>query len=290
MARPKETIVESIAEFAKHVESLLGKASAKYSNGYTGNWYRGVGRAKSHTLTPSLYRHPIIKDVEELLVLERRMLEDFDRQNVLHAAPRSSQVEASDLHTLFYMQHYGVPTRLLDWTSNPFIALYFALSSTNPNPATGVYDEDAAVWVLDPVAWNETALKHQSYGMEGPLISNSVETKNYTPAKIVRGVLEKTALGALNERPATILGVANNPRIFAQKGVFTIFGKDMAPMEEQFESAKFSTDVLRKLVVPSAKIDGLLRVLLLIGYTDSVSYPDLQGLVMEIKRTRGFKS
>jgi hypothetical protein len=289
MSKPKEITVDSIAAFAARIEELLLTASAMYAEGYVGNWYRGVAKSKSHTLKPSIYRHSTIKGIGELLVLERRMLEEFNRQNVLHTAPRGVLQENTDLHTLFYMQHYGVPTRLLDWTSNPFIALYFALSSVAPDPKTNAYAEDAAVWVLDPVAWNNTALSHQTHGDAGPIVEKLV-SDSYVPAKIFRNQLDPNALGLMNERPATILGVANNPRIFAQKGVFTIFGKDTNPMEQQFDTMKFKPHCLTKLIIPKAKIDDLLKILLQIGYTDSVSYPDLQGLVMEIKRSRGFKS
>lgn len=288
MAKPVEIQVNSIAEFAANIETLLIDAAMKYPQGYAGNWYRGVAKAKSHTLKPSLYRHPSITKIEEFLVLERRMLEEFNRQNLLHAAPRGVSDDGSDLHTLFYMQHYGVPTRLLDWTSNPFIAMYFALSSARPE-AKGGYSEDAAVWVLDPVSWNSTALAHQTYGTIGPIV-DKVVSNAYAPVKMMRNQLDPNSLPAMEERPATILGVANNPRIFAQKGVFTVFGKDMNPMEQQFDKWKFEPHCLKKLVIPKAKIDDLLKTLLQIGYTDSVSYPDLQGLVMEIKRSKGFKS
>ncbi len=288
MAKPKEVRVDSLSGFTKQVEGLLLAAFARYPGAeYEGNWYRGVGAAVSHKLSPTLYRHPTVTGIKDLIILERRMMEDFERQNVLHTVSSATAVAHDDLRTLFYMQHYQVPTRLLDWSSNPFIALYFALSSAPVN-AAGAYIEDAAVWVLDPVAWNKVALSHASHGDAGPL-SDRTAAENYGPRKVFNGVLEPTALTTLNERPATILGVSNNARMFAQRGVFTIFGRDLAPLEKQFDTGKFPAGCLTKVTVAKAEISNLLKLLLRVGFTDSVAYPDLHGLAMEIKRFRGFK-
>jgi hypothetical protein len=43
--------------------------------------------------------------------------------------PLHSRDLSDEWDALFFMQHYGVPTRLLDWTENPFIAFYFAVMS-----------------------------------------------------------------------------------------------------------------------------------------------------------------
>lgn len=50
---------------------------------------------------------------------------------------------------LTLMQHYGLPTRLLDWSESPLVALYFALSSDEDAKT------DAAVWVLNPMRLNK---------------------------------------------------------------------------------------------------------------------------------------
>ena len=50
---------------------------------------------------------------------------------------------------LTLMQHYGLPTRLLDWSESPLVALYFALSSDEDAKT------DAAVWVLNPMELNK---------------------------------------------------------------------------------------------------------------------------------------
>jgi len=212
------------------------------------------------------------------------MLEDFRRHSVLQEVRGTFEGLDWRFQTLFFMQHYGVPTRLLDWTGNPFIGLYFALTSAEKKDGKDEYKEDAAVWILDPVSWNEKALEELAWKDRGPALPDDTEIKSYYP----RAKYSPTDIKQIYDLPVATLGVANNTRMFAQKGVFTIFGKKLDAMERLYESEVFPMECLVKLVIEKADIDELLATLSAIGYTDSVSYPDLHGIALEIKRLHGF--
>jgi hypothetical protein len=178
------------------------------------------------------------------------------------------------------MQHYGVPTRLLDWTENPMIALFFALTSTKKDPTTGKHIQDAAVWALSPRLWNVKVFAHVSYD-RGPLSVSDRLLKAYAP--LSDDAEEPPAL------PAAIFGIHNSPRIVAQRGVFTIFGSNITPMESLFITEMFDDNALVKYVIPSGAIGLLLQKLLATGYTESMIFPGLDGLAMETKRLFGFE-
>lgn len=279
---PSERRCTTISEFTNAIEELL-KANGHSS---IGNWYRGIGSVK-YNLIPSLFRHSHYKNIEDLMRLEATMLQDFERSSVLHSEKISSIDDDGRMRTLFIMQHYGVPTRLLDWTPNPFISLYFSLTSASTDDK-GNYKADAAVWVLDPVKWNATALEQTGHGQAGPLV-HSDALEGYAPRAFKSGGFGSTAIKSLQLYPACLYGITNNARMFAQRGVFTIFGKNVASMESQFSSGNFQDDSLTKIVIPAENIGDLLSKLLKLGYTDSVTYPDLSGLAMEIKRYHGFR-
>ncbi len=92
----------------------------------------------------------------------------------------------------------------------------------------------------------------------------------------------------MHENPVAILGIHNSPRIVAQRGSFCLFGKSLTPMEEIYENGTFEQDTLKKIEIPSSEIQNLLDKLVWMGITDSVVYPDLDGLAKETKRQYGF--
>jgi len=231
-----------------------------------------------HALLPSLYRHQKLKTPEQLADLERQLMTRFRQRSI----PYHSRSLVDDWDTLFFMQHYGVPTRLLDWTENPLIALHFALMGARRKPLkSGVirFEDDVAVWMLDPIHWNRYALRHVSF--EGGILSPGDEAiKSYNPTPKFAG---------MQNLPVALYGAHNSSRIVAQQGVFTIFGRDTKPMETVAKFEDFPDQCLTKLIVNRSKISILRRSLLNHGVTESVVFPDLEGLAREIKRVFGFE-
>lgn len=265
----QETLIDSLEEYVHVVDSVTTSPADPV-------WYRGAGKA-SYRLLPSLYRHPGGLTPARLLQMENDLLTRFKERAVPHLETPLS----GDWEFLFLMQHFGVPTRLLDWTENPFIALFFALTSA-PRDSRGAYTEPASVWILSPKKWNQTTFLHFSFS--GSVLSVSHEyIKAYAP--------KANSTDTPPALPAAIFGIHNSPRIIAQRGVFTIFGSSTAPMEETFSgsSSSYPADTLVKVNVPPTKVSPLLEKLLAMGYTDAVMFPDLEGLARETKRIYGFE-
>lgn len=93
--------------------------------------YRGVPKA-SYELIPSLGRTAVSS--EKLAKNERDMMWLFR----VYGAPRTNTIQSSQWEWLSLAQHYGLPTRLLDWTRNALVSLYFAVEK-HPNTDGAVY-------------------------------------------------------------------------------------------------------------------------------------------------------
>lgn len=125
-------------------------------------WFRGVSR-EDYQLVPRIGRGvaSAVQSVERFLNLERLTLDRFK----LRARPWLDHVPSDDWEWLTLMQHHGAPTRLLDWTTNALVALFFACCENEGefgrvyarSPAVPAADMSthpfkiAAVGVVDPV-------------------------------------------------------------------------------------------------------------------------------------------
>lgn len=243
-----------------------------FQNTHETSWYRGVGNVE-YSLKPTIFRHPKLREIEKIHEIESSLASVFEQRS----PPFVSQSFKNVWEKMFFMQHYGIPTRLLDWTESPFIALYFALTACERTKA-GKPKTDAALWMLDPVSWNRGALSDISFS-GGILDPNREQVKSYSP---------EAELDERKNLPIMIYGTHNSPRIVAQRGMFALFGKSVDAMEKSFSENSFIDGTLHKIVIDKEIRDSVAHSLFRKGISDSTIYPDLHGLSLELKRSFGF--
>ena len=150
------TVISSWEQFVNTASRLVRE---KFSAAYL---CRGQSCA-DWDLTPSLVRL-LPKDIvpTKAIEVEKRLLQDFRSQAHLHVRhswlpPSFPPVNALEWWAL--MQHYGAPTRLLDWTQSLYVAAYFAVENN--------WEVDGAIFL---VHWPAAQLSYQEqYGTDGKI-------------------------------------------------------------------------------------------------------------------------
>ncbi|MBB3349895.1 FRG domain-containing protein [Sphingomonas sp. BK069] len=99
------------------LQSFIGEINAEQTDGTTVTVYRGHPN-RSYTLKPTIFRTTAYAANEHLLL-----------RDLVAMHPDQFAADTSALEMLVCMQHYSLPTRLLDATWNPLVALYFAAQS-----------------------------------------------------------------------------------------------------------------------------------------------------------------
>jgi len=241
-------------EFDEIIEPLTNYAPSGYGTIFRGqacaDW--PLVHSLSRKLAPSM-------DEESRIDIEQAAMTQFQQQGHLLLGS-GSPPKPDDLHGWWaYMQHHGAPTRLLDWTKSPFVALYFAVVEQP--------EHDGAVWLF--------SLSSLMEAMEAKHGRNlTVKRADY------KGYYQEAGL------PHFLFPLdyyQQNERMIAQQGLFTIcrniIGDHGVVIEEVFKRDDGAYDpAYTQIVIPKAKKLEMLRKLALFNITGSSLFPGIDGL------------
>jgi hypothetical protein len=200
------------------------------------------GQRKDYPLLPNICRDG---DISGLLENERALLTLFKEK-----APRCLQIVPSNYwEWLVVAQHHGLHTRLLDWTFDPFVALWFALEKATNSGSR-------------PEVWVMNALKDD-------VIEELDSTRPFsgTRTKVFRSNF-------------------NIPRLIQQEGCFTLF-KHIEKTKSGFvplEKNKQLRKGLHRVRIQVHAVEKILQQLNEMGYMKSKLYPDIDAVAKDVQK------
>jgi FRG domain len=224
--------------------------------------YRGMPNA-ANDLRSSLIR---LAGKKELSQLEGHVLRNFRKY-----AGSESAAGDSVWNWLALAAHHGLPTRLLDWTYSPFVALHFATADLSQ------YHHDAVIWCVNHGETNRRLPKElrKQLDHEG---SNVFTVDMLNAVARTLGQLEKLA-----KEPFVVFlePPSLDERIVNQFALFSIMSTATEPLDTWLTS---HSDVSRRIIIPASlkwevrdKIDQA-------GITERILFPGLDGLAAWLTR------
>ncbi|WP_207513891.1 FRG domain-containing protein [Longitalea luteola] len=231
----KEVTVETIGDYLSFIK--------QHKSGFQpGSELQDVvfrGQAGDFPLMPKLGRLHAKKNILEA---EKQMLHEFKRSNPLLIQPHGA---LDDWDYLTLGQHFGLPTRLLDWSDNALTALWFAVTSR-----PGGYSQEhpaGIVWMLMAAEDDFVKNMNEIHPFEVP------ETKIFRPRLIKQ-------------------------RINNQSGIFSIHSSnDIVDKRLLNDNSRYQKKLV-KMKIPAEKIPDLLNDLNTLGVNAFSIFPELEGL------------
>ncbi len=239
--------VNTIDEFLKFVDVLYEKHNRKL-------WYRGEEIAEL-SLIPSIQRS------QKRLDVERYITNDFyiRAKQIMNNPPEKHNYAA----WVSIMQHYGLPTRMLDWSKSPLVAAFFA---TETYKKCG--DRDACVWVLIPDRFNETM------GFGRCVYPIDADT---TQEMLLPAFKHNHHNHELDDRILACSSTDNNLRMYMQQSNFTVHNS-LRRLEDLCDE-----DTLYKIIIPAERKHYFIHSLRVFGITESSIYPDLDHISADLR-------
>jgi hypothetical protein len=273
--------VTSLSEFVATVRKLR---ESWRTPAHLELWFRGESRPYDTLLRPELFRPRKdlpLKPIAELLKIENDLYEDF-RRCAIQLSTETIPDDDWDWDSYFLMQHHGAPTRLLDWSDGALMALHFALRSREEEPG------DAVVYVIDPSRLKELIMAVPE--IETVKARWRAYVAKYPSQELDEDEWERTYLPSdeedLIELPIPVVPLLLDfahitRRVAAQRSRFMVFGTDPAWLSKELEKSDSSIWAIPIDGAVGSKIRLELRDS---GVTESVIFPDLDGLGRELRQ------
>lgn len=187
-----------------------------------------------------------------------------------------------------YAQHFGIPTRLLDFSANPLVALYFCCKSESK--------EDGAVWVINTAPFQNWSQDEFFCWELGPDCTREAMISSIMNSMKGYSVVDEECLEKF--RPVLFTPAFIDQRMSAQSSRFLLWGKDEKPLEKMIDNANMmslSPDgvalniandqrFLANIIVPSEDKHSIMRELDLVGVNEKTVFPGLDGIGRYVER------
>lgn len=237
---PINSIDDLIGEI-RELKSIYGKQPI---------WFRGQEDSEWH-LEPSIHRG-------ELLKKENYVTNDF----YIYVNQIESNAPAKDNYAAWMslMQHYGLPTRILDWSSSPLVACYFALEKNRENK------NDSCIWVLIPRKVNiQEGFGEYVY----PIDAYTVQQM------LIPAFKDKTKF---EDKIIACHSVKKDLRMYSQQSSFTVHNSQRK-LEDICDDK-----TLFKFIIPHHCKEKMYESVNILGISTSFIYPDMEHVSRDIIR------
>ena len=271
----------SLSDFVNQVKQLRKSWSLATDKEL---WFRGEAHDYGLTkLHPVLYRPAKefdLKPTTDLLMLEETLFDTFERLSL----PLVDNPTEDPLDAYLIMQHHGAPTRLLDWSDGSLMALHFALkySQTSLSSESG----SPVVYVLEPdrlsqkisnsvsdqtlkSAWTKYIKKHSKENFD-----QDNELPVYLPRRLPN-------MPDLPSHPILLEFPHITRRVAAQRSRFIVFGSDPSWLANELNGPNPS---IKRILIQRDQTAEIRKELRECGITESVIFPDLDGLGRELQQ------
>jgi hypothetical protein len=257
------------------------------SRGPEASWFRGHIDA-SWPLRPSIQREfsEFLQAPEDFYEHERYYASDFQHAASVILAQKPALDDFSGWLTL--MQHYGLPTRLLDWSRSALFALYFTIvdGAYIDNRAGETVPVDGAVWLLDPFALNKmAALEEKTY---------LYHMQHWTAKGVVQTAFRRNSKSEWERHRDSVVAcyaTEHDPRVANQQSVFTVHSslRSLEDIAGEWREAHPERPLLQKIIIPGECKEEIIRDLYTCGITHRTVFPDLEHVALDIRRYYGKK-